>query len=334
MRWHSIFLLHVLAAKIVMADDEDEDWRRVQVTCETSLTVKLDGSVSTLVVMPERAHNQVTDFVEANPSLEGMGCEVADKKCLRQKLVEAAQYQCRSNGQKKLMVNNRWMDGNSATGAEKSKCTGRACLVGVHDAMHAQIDKAHQDGGRLHNRLSFGNHTYIEEGLVLSGRLAVGRFCELGRNLRVMHTADHNMKVPALAMSFYHRFGEYPIPKHPDHRHTVKIGHDVWIGRDVTLLKNALIDTGSVVGAGAVVTGMFPPYSVIAGNPAKLVRYRYKPDVIELLLEIEWWHWSDERIQANRDFFFSDLTAMSPEEIRRTIKPEPRHGGQINPGSN
>jgi acetyltransferase-like isoleucine patch superfamily enzyme len=77
------------------------------------------------------------------------------------------------------------------------------------------------------------------------------------------------------------------------------IGHDVWIGRDVTILTNVTIGTGAVVGAGAVVTRDVPPYAIVAGVPAKVIRYRFDEATIAKLLASKWWLWPDDKIREN-----------------------------------
>jgi serine acetyltransferase len=62
------------------------------------------------------------------------------------------------------------------------------------------------------------------------------------------------------------------------------------------------IGNGAVVGAGAIVTRDIPPFAVVVGNPARLIRYRFDAEVIDRLMDMEWWNWSEERLRAERDF--------------------------------
>lgn len=78
---------------------------------------------------------------------------------------------------------------------------------------------------------------------------------------------------------------------HPLTRGDILVGHDVWIGHGAMIRSGVRIGNGAVVGMGAVVTRDVPPYAIVAGVPAKVVRYRFSPEVIEQLSQLAWWDW-------------------------------------------
>lgn len=83
----------------------------------------------------------------------------------------------------------------------------------------------------------------------------------------------------------------------------ITIGNDVWIGVESLIMDGVSIGDGAVVGARAVVTKDVPPYSIVVGQPAKVLKYRFSPEVIERLLEIKWWNLSDKEISSKVQFF-------------------------------
>jgi acetyltransferase-like isoleucine patch superfamily enzyme len=76
------------------------------------------------------------------------------------------------------------------------------------------------------------------------------------------------------------------------------IGNDVWIGQDATIMRGLTIGDGAVIAASAVVTKDVPPYAIVGGNPAKLIRFRFPPDIIEELLSLRWWRYAYPVLQS------------------------------------
>lgn len=82
-----------------------------------------------------------------------------------------------------------------------------------------------------------------------------------------------------------------------------KIGNDVWIGSNVLIKGGVTIGDGAVVGMGSIVTKDVPPYAVVAGNPAKIIKYRCNDEQIKALLRIKWWDWPIELIKERKNDF-------------------------------
>ena len=81
-----------------------------------------------------------------------------------------------------------------------------------------------------------------------------------------------------------------------DNKGDIVIGNDVWIGYDAVIMAGVHIGDGSIIGTRAVVTKDVEPYSIVGGVPAKEIRKRFAPDVIERLQAIQWWNWPEEKI--------------------------------------
>lgn len=142
-----------------------------------------------------------------------------------------------------------------------------------------------------------------------SRRLEIGSFCSIAAGVSIYvgmqgrHTTDFLSTYPINMI-----FGvpsDAGISKAISGNLNVVIGNDVWIGRDSLILAGVTIGDGAVIGTRSVVTKDVPPYAIVGGVPAKVIRYRFSPEIIDLLLELKWWEWSDEKIKENRDLFFS-----------------------------
>ncbi len=79
------------------------------------------------------------------------------------------------------------------------------------------------------------------------------------------------------------------------------VGNDVWIGQDVVIKGGVKIGDGAVIGARSVVTRDVPPYAVVAGVPAKVIKYRFEQEKIDFLEKLQWWNWTPEEIYQNLD---------------------------------
>lgn len=87
----------------------------------------------------------------------------------------------------------------------------------------------------------------------------------------------------------------------------IHIGNDVWLGRNVLITNSANIGNGVIAGAGAVITKDVPDFAVVAGSPARIIRYRYTQEQIMALNKIAWWNWPDEKIREYYDDFFEKV---------------------------
>jgi virginiamycin A acetyltransferase len=79
------------------------------------------------------------------------------------------------------------------------------------------------------------------------------------------------------------------------------------------MLPGVEVGHGSIIGAGAVVTSDVKPFEIVGGTPAEHIGWRFPPHVREQLLELEWWYWSEDRIERNRDFFSKNLSEIDTE---------------------
>jgi virginiamycin A acetyltransferase len=131
--------------------------------------------------------------------------------------------------------------------------------------------------------------------------LVIGRFCQIASGVEfVMSDANHQMSA-VTTFPFYTLEGwqmEPPAPSDMPFKGDTIIGNDVWIGQNATILPGVHIGDGAIIGANSVVGKDVEPYTIVVGNPAKILRKRFDDELIDLLLEFKWWDKEIEEINA------------------------------------
>ena len=135
----------------------------------------------------------------------------------------------------------------------------------------------------------------------IGDRLIIGRFCQIAAGVEfIMNGANHPMNAVS-TFPFYTLEGwnmEPPPASALPLKGDTILGNDVWIGQNAVILPGVHIGDGAIVGANSVVGSDIPPYTVAAGNPARVIRRRFDEELIQLLLEFKWWNKSIEEINA------------------------------------
>ena len=147
--------------------------------------------------------------------------------------------------------------------------------------------------------VSMGCHSYVQRGTeILSAN--IGNFCSIGTDCHIgmfEHPIHHMSTSSRLYLKVLDAGDFYnDIPK------PVNIGHDVWIGSNSTVLGGVNIGNGAVIGAGAVVTKDVPPYAVVGGVPARIIKYRFDDEKITSIEKMQWWDLSDDKLRQIREF--------------------------------
>ena len=150
-------------------------------------------------------------------------------------------------------------------------------------------------------------------------KLIIGKFCQIAAGVEfMMNDANHQLGAvstfPFYTLEGWHM--ETPKAEDMPFKGDTVIGNDVWIGQNATILPGVHIGDGAVIGANSVVGSSVEPYTVVAGNPAKLIRKRFDDELIALMLEWKWWDKTVEEI----DSLIPLLTSNKTDEVKTKIK--------------
>jgi phosphonate metabolism protein (transferase hexapeptide repeat family) len=145
-----------------------------------------------------------------------------------------------------------------------------------------------------------GDYSYVmNDGNVIYSE--IGKFCSIAAFARI-NPGNHPLGRAALH-HFTYRSRSYQLAEDDDREFfewrrssKVTLGHDVWVGHGAVILPGVQIGSGAAIGAGAVVSKNVPPFAVVAGVPARVIRFRFEEDVREGLIELAWWNWPRERL--------------------------------------
>lgn len=166
-----------------------------------------------------------------------------------------------------------------------------------------------------------GKYTYGFPSIIDWGdgaKIKIGNFCSIAGGVKILLGGNHRLDWATT----------YPFPASPDFKKVsgkiknystsngdINIGNDVQIGQDAIILSGIKIGDGAVIGAGSVVAKDVPPYSIVAGNPAKEIRKRFDQKTVKKLLKLQWWNWEINKIKQN-------ISLLCSGEIKNLVKNE------------
>ena len=165
------------------------------------------------------------------------------------------------------------------------------------------------EGVSLRGDVKIGKGTFVNGPSVIGAAenapITIGSFCSIAGFVYIV-SGNHNIKFPTsyqISTGIYAAIFKNNIGKSG----AINIGNDVWIGTHAVILSGVTIGNGAVVAAGSVVTKDVPPYAVVGGAPAKIIKLRFKDSSIQELEDLKWWDWEYDEIKKNKDFFKTEF---------------------------
>lgn len=164
-------------------------------------------------------------------------------------------------------------------------------------------------------RAKVGDYTIIEKNAVIHD-INIGKYCEISWHCS-MGGDNHNYKLPSI-----HHFYWHPAFGFETENETIggtnfynkllseecSIGNDVWCGSGVTVNRKVRVGDGAILASGCVVTKDVPPYAIVGGVPARVIKFRFDEKTIKRMLKIAWWDWPIDVLKDNRHLFEMELT--------------------------
>lgn len=142
----------------------------------------------------------------------------------------------------------------------------------------------------------------------------IGKYCSISWDVTI-GAKEHPLSTISTHSFPYNKLFHFVDTTELIPQKTTTIGNDVWIGCGVIIKSGLKIGNGAVIGAGAVVTKDVEPYAIVAGCPAKVIRYRFQPEIIEQLEKIKWWDFETEILKKNIDLWKQPLTEEIMEKL-------------------
>lgn len=158
---------------------------------------------------------------------------------------------------------------------------------------------------RHRKKYTIGDYSYICHSTIIAPNVEIGKFCSIADDV-IIGVGSHPLNALSTHPFQYARhkvkmIGNILVDKEnllkvpPTNKKTI-IGNDVWIGTRAIILKDVSIGDGAVIGANAVVTKDVPPYAIVAGVPARVIKYRFSQEIIDKLEELKWWNYPKDFI--------------------------------------
>tara|TARA_B100000795_G_scaffold147040_1_gene110194 strand:+ start:1082 stop:1750 length:669 start_codon:yes stop_codon:yes gene_type:complete len=144
----------------------------------------------------------------------------------------------------------------------------------------------------------------------------IGKFCAISWDVTINAISHPYSHLSISAFPYVPYMGDFVSRRIQSHSE-VKIKNDVWIGANTVIMPGVIIGNGAIIGAGAVVTKDVSDYAIVAGVPAKVIKYRFSEKIIKELLILAWWNWDKKVIKNNIHLFQSEITEETIVKLKK-----------------
>ena len=205
-----------------------------------------------------------------------------------------------------------------------------AAYANMHPSTIIECEPPVSISGMVHMSGSIGAYTYSRPDTTLQGVWGIGRYCSIGAGVQIgggEHPTDwlstHPFQYGQASVSRrWSQRKDFVYRNRPKPVMLGAIGNDVWFGTNAIVRRGVNIGDGAVIGAGAVVTKDVPPYAIVGGSPARVIRYRFPPETIERLRRVQWWNYTADSLLDVR-FSNIDHALDDVEKFAESGKLEP-----------
>lgn len=165
---------------------------------------------------------------------------------------------------------------------------------------HTKVQNA-----KIYGNVNIGNFTRINGPntniFAEVNKISIGNFCSIARNVDIQEWYHHTDRLSTHPI--LRNYLSEPAINEMTSKGDIIIENDVWIGAQSVILSGTKIGNGAIIGANSVVTKDIPPFAIVAGNPTRIIKYRFDQNTIGEILKLKWWEWDKNKLKRNKRIF-------------------------------